>query len=443
MRDLREKLAAKGVHTLVALFTDIHGVAKGKYVPLGHLDDLLTEGVPFAGASIAGSGLPRTGARSEYWARGYASTVRALPWQPGYAMVACDGWVEGQPFDACPRQVLRRQTARLLAQGWSLRVAVEPEFFLLKRHGDCWLPADDADRLHKSRYALESLSRQSDFLRELQCALQDCGIDVTQIDHEDAQGQYKINFGPADALAVADHLTLYRIAAHALAEARGMVFSTLPKPLPEQPGSGMHFTVSLWQMRRNNERNLFVPHRGDGSVDPAAVLSAHGQQFVAGVLAHSAALSALAVPSADGYTRLRAGPDDAVHNWAPSCIAHGPNNRTALVRTLHDQFEWRLPDASAHPYLASAGLIAAGLDGIERKLALPAAVTDDLFELTPAEWARRGIAELPHSLEAALDALRDDAVISRALGATLSAQWQQIKRAEVDDARRAMPTVPQ
>ncbi|MBT9523635.1 MAG: type III glutamate--ammonia ligase, partial [Rhizobacter sp.] len=111
MTALGEALATQGVHTLIAQFTDVHGVAKGKFVPLAHLDTLLREGAGFAGPSIWGTGLPRTGPRSEYYGRGDASTARALPWMPGYARIVCDGFVAGEPFDACPRQVLRRQVA--------------------------------------------------------------------------------------------------------------------------------------------------------------------------------------------------------------------------------------------------------------------------------------------------------------------------------------------
>ncbi|MBL8351698.1 MAG: type III glutamate--ammonia ligase [Burkholderiaceae bacterium] len=434
MKDLRERLAAKGVHTLIAQFTDIHGVARGKYLPLAHLDDLLTEGAGFSGPSIDGTGLPRCGPRSEYWARGAASTATALPWLPGYARVVCDGFVAGEPFDACPRQVLRRQVARLAAKGWHLRTGIEPEFFLLKRVDGRWLPADDLDRLGKPSYDLKSLPRQRAYLQGLQQALEACGLDVLQIDHEDAHGQYEVNFGFDDVLASADHLMLFKQAGHALAEAQGMVFSMMPKPFADQPGSGMHMHVSLWSGAvhdsRGNSRNLFVPHRADGSVDHAVQLSPLGRQFAAGVLSHSPALCALAAPTVNGYKRLKASGSISGSHWAPACITHGPNNRTALLRTLHGRFEWRLPDSSANPYLVSAAMVAAGLDGIERQLELPAAADDDLAVLDAAQLHARGIALLPQFLDVALDALADDAVICSALGETLLAQFLALKRAE-------------
>ncbi|NRF69820.1 type III glutamate--ammonia ligase [Aquincola sp. S2] len=430
MKDLRERLQAKGVHTLLAQFTDIHGVAKGKLVPLAHLDDLLTDGAGFSGPSIAGTGLPRTGPRAEYWARGYASTAVAMPWMPGHARIVCDGWVDGEAFDACPRQVLKRATERLDERGWHLRTGIEPEFFLLKHEGERWLPADDGDRLDKPSYDLKALPRQRDFLQALHQSLAGCRLDMLQIDHEDAHGQYELNFGFDEALTSADNLMLFKIAAQALAEERGMVFSMMPKPFANQPGSGMHFHVSLWKGQGVDGSNLFMPHTPDGAANPSAGLSPLGRQFVAGVLAHAPGLSALAAPTVNSYKRLVVGECLSGTSWAPAYIAHGANNRTALVRTLPGRFEWRLPDASANPYLASAGLIAAGLDGIERKLELPPAQDDDLFELSAAELRVRAIPVLPQSLDAALDALQADEVLTAALGATLTAQFVKLKRQE-------------
>ena len=434
MKDLRERLAAQGVHTVVAQFTDVLGVARGKFVPLAHLDDLLTEGAGFSGPSITGTGLPRCGPRSEYWARGAASTAVALPWLPGYARIVCDGFVAGEPFEACPRQVLRRQVARLQAKGWHLRTGIEPEFFLLKQVAGRWKPADDADRLSKPSYDLKSLPRQRGFLQSLQQALEACGLDVLQLDHEDAHGQYEVNFGHDEVLASADHLMLFKQAAHALAEEQGMVFSMMPKPFADQPGSGLHFHVSLWSGlaldRNGNSRNLFMPHRPDGALDAAEQLSPLGHRFAAGVLAHSAALCALAAPTVNSYKRLGVGESISGTTWAPAYVAQGPNNRTALVRTLHGRFEWRLPDSSANPYLISAALIAAGLDGIERDLLLPAAVEDDLFALSLDQVRERGLALLPQDLGAALDALAVDPVIAGALGPSLLTQFLQLKREE-------------
>jgi glutamine synthetase len=417
---LRERLATQGVHSLLVQFADVHGTAKGKLVPLAHLDDVLAAGAGFAGPSIWGTGLARTGPHSEYFARGDAATLMPLPWLSGVARIVGSGFVDGQPFDACPRQVLQRAVARLAERGWTLRVGIEPEFFLLKRDGERFVPADDHDRLDKPSYDLQSLARQAPFLHELQAALAHCGLDVLQLDHEDAHGQYEVNFAHDQALASCDHLMLFKLAAHALAEARGMVFSMMPKPFADQPGSGMHFHVSLW----HGARCLFDPDA------PQQDLSALGRSFVAGVLAHAGALTAIAAPTVNSYKRLVVSQTRSGTSWAPAYVAHGPNNRTALVRTLPGRFEWRLPDSSANPYLATAALIAAGLDGIDRNLEAPPPCTDDLFALGLPGIRERGIALLPASLDGALDALQADAVVRAALGPALAASFITLKRDE-------------
>ncbi|MGM9488151.1 type III glutamate--ammonia ligase [Ideonella sp. YS5] len=423
MVDLQQRLADQGVHTVLAQFTDMHGVAKGKYVPLAKLPELIETGAGFAGPSIWGTALPRTGPRAEYYARADAARVQPLPWMPGYARAVCSGFVDGQPFEACPRQVLQRATRRLAERGWTLKTGIEPEFFLLKKEGDRWLPADDADRLDKPSYDLKSLPRQAGFLHALHDALEKCGLHVLQLDHEDAHGQYEVNFAFDEALASADHLMLFKLAAQALAEERGMVFSMMPKPFANQPGSGLHFHVSLWD---EAGRCVFAPEDRSG----ASLLSATGRQFLAGVLAHSPALCALAAPTVNSYKRLVVGESLSGTSWAPAYIAHGPNNRTATLRTLPGRFEWRLPDASANPYLATAALIAAGLDGVDRALDPGPDCTEDLFRLSPREVQERGHGLLPQSLEQAIHALEADEVICSALGGTLAGEFIRLKRLE-------------
>ncbi len=194
--------------------------------------------------------------------------------------------------------MLHRALARLHSRGWSLRTGIEPEFFLLQRGPqNQWLPAADHDRLDKPSYDLKSLPRQLGFLHELQQTLQTLGLDVLQVDHEDAHGQCEVNFAYGEALLSADRVMLFKMAAHALAEARGIVFSMMPKPFANQPGSGLHFHVSLWA----GDTCLFNPGAGEGD------LSTLGRQFIAGVLHHASALCALAAPTVNSYKRLTVG----------------------------------------------------------------------------------------------------------------------------------------
>ena len=181
-----------------------------------------------------------------------------------------------------------------------------------------------------------------------------------------------------------------------------MVFSMMPKPFANQPGSGLHVHVSLWTGDGDAARCVFQPDAGAGD-PPGANLSALGRHFIAGVLHHAAALCALAAPTVNSYKRLVVGESLSGTTWAPAYVAHGPNNRTAMVRTLPGRFEWRVPDASANPYLATAALIAAGLDGIDRQLDPGPDCTEDLFALSPAEIRARGIALLAPAIASAME----------------------------------------
>ena len=250
MKDLMERLRAAGVHTLLAQFTDIHGVAKGKLVPLAHLDELLTDGAGFSGPSIAGTGLPRIGPARR--------VLRPAAAPAPATRAALDA---GRGAHRVRRLRRRRALRRLPAPGAQARrwrawpSAAGPAH----RHRARVLPAAPRgasagcrptthDRLDKPSYDLKSLPRQMRLpARAARRARPQCGLDVLQLDHEDAHGQYELNFGFADALASADHLMLFKLAAQALAEQHGMVFSMMPKPFANQPGSGMHFHVSLWE----------------------------------------------------------------------------------------------------------------------------------------------------------------------------------------------------
>lgn len=427
---LRARLAEQGVRYLFAQFTDIHGAAKGKTIPLDHLGDLFAAGAGFAGPSIWGTALPRHGARSEYYGRGDAATALPLPWLPGHARIVLDGFVDGQPFPLCPRQLLRAQVRRLAERGLVLNAGLEPEFFLLKRDSVGRLhPADAGDRLDKPSYDYKSLTRQQAFVVELSDSLKACGFDVFQIDHEDAAGQYELNYHYADALTAADRHMLFKMAAHSIAESLGYVFSMMPKPFADMPGSGLHFHISLADA---DGRNLFA------DAGQSHGLSATGRAFLAGLLQHAPALCALCAPTVNSYKRLVVGESRSGTTWAPAHVSWGDNNRTTLVRAVAGRMEWRLPDSSANPYVALAAVIAAGLDGIDRQLQPPPPIDDDLYELPPDELTRRGATLLPQNLGEAVAALGTDNLLGDALGAEFVAEFLRLKRNEWIEFSRAV-----
>ena len=418
----QEEMAAQGVKYIFAQFTDIHGAAKGKLIPLAHLQDIVCPGAGFSGPSIWGTGLPRTGPRSEYYGRADLATLQAMPWLPGYARVVLDGHVAGQPFDVCPRQILRRQVARLAKHGWTLNAGLEPEFFLLQK-GQNGHDAEPADTLEKPSYDTKSLLRRRSFLDRLTTSLDLCGLGVFQIDHEDATGQFEVNYRYADALKAADNFMLFKMAAHHIAEEEGMLFSMMPKPFADRPGSGLHFHLSLADQDGNPLFADDQDHRELG-------LSPLAYHFMAGLLRHAPALTALCAPTVNSYKRLMCGQSLSGTSWAPAFIGYGDNNRTTVARVVYQRIEWRLPDSSANPYLALAGVIAAGLDGIENALEAAEPVDDDVYEMSDAQRAELGLKMLPQNLGEAVAALRADTVLAAALGTDFVKEFVALKGAE-------------
>lgn len=418
MATLREQ----GIHSVMATFTDLHGVPKGKLVPLDALPDAVATGAGFAGPSIWGTGLPRMGPRSEYHGRVVPESLRPLPWLPGVAHAVCDGFAGGQPLDTCSRQVLRRQVARLRERGWTLHVGIEPEFFLLRRGADGrWQVADDQDRLDKPSYDLKAIVRQHGFLDDMRRHLTALGFELQQMDHEDATGQYEINYRHDDALAAADRYQLFKLTAHAVAAQRGMVFSAMPKPLAQAPGSGLHFHLSL-----NDEAGQAVMADPTGPMG----LSVTGLRFAAGLLAHGDALAALCAPTVNSYKRLAVSESASGTTWSPVWKAIGDNNRTCLLRAVAGRMEWRLPDAACNVYAALAAVLAAGLDGIDRELPAPEAEEADLYQRHAAGEPMPP--RLPRDLHEACVALRADALLRDDVGARFCDQFLTLKQAEWD-----------
>jgi glutamine synthetase len=420
------KLAKQDVKFVFAQFTDIHGAAKGKLIPLKHLDDIVYPGAGFSGPSIWGTGLPRTGPRSEYYGRADLSTLQSIPWMPGYARVVLDGHVAGQPFEICPRQILRKQVERLTARGWTLNAGLEPEFFLLQEK-DGKIDSEAGDTLEKPSYDTKSLLRRTRFLEKLTASLDACGLGVFQIDHEDASGQFEVNYKYADALKAADNFMLFKMAAHHIAEEEGMIFSMMPKPFADRPGSGLHFHLSIADL----DGNLIFGSAKDKTDDQRGLgLSTIAYQFMAGLLQHAPALTALCAPTVNSYKRLMCGESLSGTSWAPAFIGFGDNNRTTVARVVYQRIEWRLPDSSANPYLALAGVIAAGLDGIERELDPGQPINRDIYEMTASERDELGLKILPQNLGIAAEALKQDQILSSALGKNFVHEFVSLKSAE-------------
>jgi glutamine synthetase len=421
LADAKKFLKDNQVKYVLAQFVDIHGVAKVKSVPAAHLNDILTAGAGFAGGAIWGMGIAPNG--PDYMAVGDLSTLNLIPWQPGYARIVCDGHVNGKPYEYDSRVVLKKQIERLKKNGWTLYTGLEPEFSLLHRDENGAIsPMDDTDTLAKPCYDYKGITRQSAFLEELTESLLEAGLDVYQIDHEDSNGQFEINYTYADCLKSADDFIMFKMAASEIANAHGMICSLMPKPFSNRPGNGMHMHMSIG----DGKKTLFQ----DDSDKTGHGLSKLAYHFLGGLLAHAPAICALAAPTVNSYKRLVVGQSLTGATWAPAYISYGNNNRSTMVRIPYGRLELRLPDGGCNPYLTTAAVIAAGLDGIKRELHPGEGNGDNLYDYSAAQLKEKKIGILPQNLNLALDAFESDKVIRDALGDGLSSEFLTLKRAE-------------
>jgi glutamine synthetase len=407
---------------VLAQFVDIHGAAKAKAVPVEHYDMVLGDGAGFAGFAVWGLGMGPHG--PDFMGVGDPDTLCDVPWMPGFARIACDGHVKGEPYSYCSRVTLKRALKRFADRGYTLYTGIEPEFMLLRRTEQGTLaPFDPTDGSDKPCYDYKGLARVSAVLDDLSRHLRAVGIDVYQIDHEDANGQFEINFTYADALKSADNMIFFKMAASEIAREHGAIATFMPKPFSNRTGTGSHFHLSIGT---KDQKNAFY----DKSDKRGMGLSQLGYWFLGGLLEHSRALTAICAPTVNSYKRLVVGRSLSGATWAPAYIAYGDNNRTACVRVPYGRIEFRLPDGAANPYLATAALAAAGLDGIERKLDPGEPLNINLYELSPEEIRARGIGLLPQSLNAAIDALEADQVVQEGIGRELAAEFIRLKRME-------------
>jgi glutamine synthetase len=383
---------------------------------------VLGDGAGFAGFALWGFGMGPHG--PDYMAVGDPATLAPVPWMPGFARIACDGYVKGKPYAYCSRVVLRQALARLAQRGLTMYTGIEPEFMLLRRDaGGELVPSDPSDLLDKPCYDYKGLARTTAFLDRLTRDLRSVGLDVYQIDHEDANGQFEVNFTYADAQTTADRLVFLKMAVSEIAHDMGMIGTFMPKIWSNRAGNGAHFHISLGNAQT---KNLFL----DPGDPNGLQLSTMGYRFLAGILAHARALTAICAPTVNSYKRLVVGRSLSGATWAPAYVAYGDNNRTACVRIPGGRIEMRLPDGAMNPYLATAAILAAGMDGVDRGLDPGAPLNANLYEMDAPALKAHGVGLLPQTLAEAIDALEADPVVLGALGPELGAEFVALKRME-------------
>lgn len=421
----REWLERRGVRYCLPSYVDMHGVSKGKMVPIAHYAQMMGGSELCTGAAL--DGVPQEINDEEVAAHPDPASCVVQPWQSDIAWFASDLWCEAKPFEPCSRNILKRVLARAAALGYRVNFGVEAEFFVLRDlPGGGYAPVSDRHDLAKPAYDVARLLDNMLWLGDLVGAMNTLGWDVYSLDHEDGIGQFEIDFAYADALTMADRFVLFRRMAHEFARRHGHFATFMPKPYGDRAGSGAHFNLSFADAASG--RNLF-----DDAADPRGRrLSKLGYRFIAGVLRHLPAICAVVAPTVNSYKRLIIRGSASGFTWAPVFTCYGGNNRTNTLRIplAGGRVELRAADSACNPYLGAAMTIAAGLEGIAGDLDPGPGHSENMYLKTPAELAALGVSMLPRSLGEAIDAFEADPLSRAVLGDRMADAWIAYKREE-------------
>jgi glutamine synthetase len=415
--DLAELAKVKGIKYFMISFTDLFGGQRAKLVPADAIGDMQAEGAGFAGFATY---LDMTPAHPDMLAVPDPGSVTQLPWKPEVAWVAADPVMEGAPVEQAPRVVLKRLVAEAASEGMRVKTGIEAEFFLVNADGtEISDPLDTAD---KPCYDQQAVMRRYDVIAEICDYMLALGWGPYQNDHEDANGQFEMNFEFDDALQTADKHSFFKFMVKSVAEKHGLRATFMPKPFEGLTGNGCHAHISVWD--NTGKKNVFA----DDAMDLG--LSQLGRHFLGGIMKHAVGMCAITNPTVNSYKRINAPVTASGATWAPNTVTWTSNNRTHMVRVPGPgRFELRLPDGAANPYLLQSAIIAAGLSGVRGKR--DPGKRHDINMYTEGHKAK-GAARLPLNLLDALRAFKADKAFRAAMGDAFSDAFFKLKREEWD-----------
>lgn len=414
-KDLAKFARDTGVKYFMISYTDLFGGQRAKLVPAPAISDMAEEGAGFAGFA---TWLDLTPAHPDMLAVPDPEAVIQLPWKPEVAWVPANLMMEGEPVDQAPRNVLRRLVDEAAAEGLRVKTGIEAEFFLLSPEGD--KISDGYDTAEKPCYDQQAVMRRYDVVAEICDYMLELGWNPYQNDHEDANGQFEMNWDFADALITADRHSFFKFMVKSVAEKHGLRATFMPKPIEGLTGNGCHAHISVWDMA--GKTNAFA------DPDKELGLSDQGRHFLGGIMKHAEALAAITNPTVNSYKRINAPRTVSGATWAPNTVTWTGNNRTHMVRVPGPgRFELRLPDGAANPYLLQAVIIAAGLSGVRSK-ADPGKRHD--IDMYAEGHLVKDAPRLPLNLLDALRAYDGDGALKSMMGDDFSAAFIKLKNQE-------------
>jgi len=432
---LKRKLADEGVRYLFGAYTDLHGVPKSKCVPIDHLEDMAAGSELYTVGALDGMGELGPN-EDECVGIPDLSALTVLPWDKRYAIAPANLSLHDEPYSHDFRHLLQRQVAEADAMGYRCNMGVEPELYVLRREGDDWVPwiTEDVVNTPTRGYDLETTMLADPFLEPMVEYMNELGWDVYSFDHEGGDGQYEFDFAYTDVLAMTDRMLIFRLMAKHVARSLGCIASFMPKPTQTSFGSGAHLNLSLAD--KDTGRNLFEKQTmGENSQGLIPVEDGYDDltyHFTAGVLEHADALTAVLAPTVNSYKRLL--PRGLMNeiSWAPVYRAYGHNNRTLMLRLPVNRrcLEVRIADSAANLYLGTALVLAAGLDGVRRKLKPGDPVNIDTYTVNDRDLRSAGIHRLPSTLGEAIAEFESSEFALSVLGDELHATYVNVKKAE-------------
>jgi len=353
--NLAKVAKARSIRYFLISFVDLFGVLRAKLVPARAISQMQQEGAGFAGFA---SWLDMTPADPDMFAVPDPDSLVQLPWNREVGWLAADLWMNECEVASAPRNLLRAQLEQAETRGYRMKSGVECEYFMLNPEGDAI--SDPADRQSKPCYDQQALMRRYAVISEICDAMIELGWEPYQNDHEDANGQFEMNWDYSDALTTADRHTFFKFMVKSITERHGLRATFMPKPFSYLTGNGCHAHVSLWNSE--GTRNLFQAKRDELG------LSRLAYHFLGGILHHAQDLCAIFNPTVNSYKRINAPVTSSGATWSPNQVTYAGNNRTHMIRVPDaGRFELRLMDGATNPYLLQAGVLAAGMDGVINK----------------------------------------------------------------------------